>query len=79
MRPRYASSVITRESWVRQVFKTDLDSWRSLPVQWRGFALANQHAGHTVQTMLELKAKGAIGTEYDPQGVFDAYQGQSPQ
>lgn len=79
MKPRFASSVIDQESWAKQVFKADLDSWRSLPVQWRGFVLQHQRFGHTTKTVLDLKARGQITTEYDPQGVFDAYLGNSPQ
>jgi len=79
MKPRFASSVIDLESYVRQVFRTDVDSFRELPVQWRGFVLQHQSRGHTAAAVLDLKRRGQITTEYDPQGVFDAYLGNSPQ
>ena len=78
MQPRFASAVVTTESFARQVFRCTVEEWERLPVQWRGFVLFNQHRTYTTQTMLSVLARGQCSTEYDPQGVFDAFQGLAP-
>lgn len=78
MRPRYASAVVTLERYVQQVFRCTVDEWKRLPVQWRGFVLHNQHRNYNVPTMLGVLARGQCSTEYDPQGVFDAFMGMAP-
>jgi hypothetical protein len=78
MKPRYASAVVATKPFVQQVFACDEDEWRRLPVQWRGFVLFNQNRQYTARTMLGILAKGHCSTAYDPQGVFDAYQGLAP-
>lgn len=78
MKPRFASAVIALEPFVRQVFRCTTDEWRRLPSQWRGFVLARMHQGCSVGVMLEGVASGRCTADYDPQGVFDAFQGQSP-
>ncbi len=78
MKPRFASAVITLESFARQAFQCAVDEWERLPVQWRGFVLFNQHRAYNAKTMLSVLARGQASTEYDPQGVFDAFQGLAP-
>ncbi len=78
MKPRFASAVITTESYAQQVFRCTLDEWRRLPVQWRGFVLHKQQLGFGAKAMLDELAKGMLSMEYDPQGVFDAFQGHVP-
>lgn len=81
MQPRHASAVVTLANYVKQVFRCDVDEWRRLPVQWRGYVLFNQHL-HPAKKMLDIVERGvAAGTharDYDPQGVFDAFQGLAP-
>ncbi len=54
------------------------DEWRRLPVQWRGYVFFNQHRLHNAKTMLSVIERGSCSTDYDPQGVFDAFQGLAP-
>ncbi len=82
MKPRHASAVVSLATYVKQVFRCDVDEWKRLPVQWRGFVFFNQHRHHTAKTMLGIVDRGVeAGTcsrTYDPQGVFDAFQGLAP-
>lgn len=78
MKPRHASAVVTLENYVKQVFACDVDEWKRLPVQWRGFVFFNQHRHHTAKAMLAVIDRGTCSTAYDPQGVFDAFQGLAP-
>ncbi len=78
MQPRYASAAITLANYVKQVFACDVDEWRRLPVQWRGYVFFNQHRLHNAKTMLSVIERGSCSTDYDPQGVFDAFQGLAP-
>lgn len=79
MKPRFVSAVVSLENYVRQVFRCDVDEWRRLPVQWRGFVLFNRHNAHGhVKTMRAVLDRGESSTDYDPQGVFDAFQGLAP-
>ena len=78
MKPRHASAVVKLDNYVKQVFSCDVDEWKRLPVQWRGFVLHNQHNTYTAKTMLSVLARGECSTEYDPQGVFDAFLGLAP-
>ena len=78
MKPRFASAVVTTDSFVQQVFRCTVDEWRRLPSQWRGFVLFQQHRSHDAKTMLSVLDRGKCSTEYDPQGVFDAFQGLAP-
>jgi hypothetical protein len=78
MQPRFASAVISLDTFVRQVYRCTIDEWKRLPVQWRGFVLFQQHNAHDARTMLSVLERGKCSTEYDPQGVFDAFQGHSP-
>lgn len=47
-------------------------------MQWRGFVLHRQHSGVTASQVLEMIDRENRSTEYDPQGVFDAFLGQVP-
>jgi hypothetical protein len=82
MKPRHASAVVTRSAYVKQVFSCDVDEWDRLPVQWRGFVLHNQHRQHNAKTVLAMIDRGleagTLSSDYDPQGVFDAFQGSAP-
>lgn len=78
MKPRHSSASVSLDRYVRQVFSCDVDEWKRLPVQWRGFVLYNQHRHHTAKAMLAIIDRGTCSTEYDPQGVFDAFQGLAP-
>ncbi len=82
MKPRHASAVSTLDSYVKQVFACDVDGWKRLPVQWRGFVLHHQHRQYTAKVVLEMIDRGVAGgtmsADYDPQGVFDAFQGLAP-
>lgn len=82
MKPRHASAVVTLTDYVKQVFSCDVDEWRRLPVQWRGYVLHQQHRNYTAQTALAMIDRGVKGgtlsAEFDPQGVFDAFQGLAP-
>lgn len=78
MKPRFASSVITTESFAKQAFGCSVDEWKRLPPQWRGFVLHRQHQGCTVKILLEAVDAGRMSATYDPQGTFDAFQGLSP-
>lgn len=78
MKPRHTSAVVTLASFVKQVFSCEVDEWRRLPVQWRGFVFFNQHRHHTAKAMLTIIDGGTCSKEYDPQGVFDAFQGLAP-
>jgi hypothetical protein len=48
-------------------------------MQWRGFVLFHQRFGHTTDVMLDLIDRGQASGKYDPQGVYDAFNGISPQ
>lgn len=78
MKPRHASASVSLANYVKQVFACDVDEWKRMPVQWRGFVLFNQHRTYTAKTMLSVLERGTASTEYDPQGVFDAFQGLAP-
>jgi hypothetical protein len=78
VKPRFASAVVSLPSFAHQVFGCTVEEWQRLPVQWRGYVLFNQHQGHDAKTMLSVLARGSCSQEYDPQGVFDAFQGLAP-
>jgi hypothetical protein len=79
MRPRHASAVVTLANYVKQVFSCDVDEWKRLPVQWRGYVLFNCcRPPFDVKSTLAMLERGRASTDYDPQGVFDAFQGLAP-
>lgn len=78
MKPRHASAVVTLTSYAKQVFSCSEDEWKRLPVQWRGFVLHHATRGHTAKAMLDIIDRGGMSTDYDPQGVFDAFLGLAP-
>jgi hypothetical protein len=77
MKPRFASSVVSREAFAEQVYHCRVAEYERLPVQWRGYVLARFPA-ETVSAVLERLDRGEGSSRYDPQGVFNAYQGQAP-
>jgi hypothetical protein len=78
MKPRFSSSVVTTESFAKQVFHCSEDEWRRLPPQMRGFILHRQDKGLTPGIVLEGMDAGRFSSVYDPQGTFDAFQGLQP-
>lgn len=78
MKPRHASAVVTLPGYTKQVFSCSVEEWKRLPVQWRGFVLHNQSRQYNAKTMLDVLGRGGLSTEYDPQGVFDAFLGLAP-
>jgi hypothetical protein len=79
MTPRLASAALDLPSYSRDVFRCTPEQYRKLPVQWRGFVLHNQRFGHSTVAVLDMIERGNLSMTLDPQGVFDAYQGQAPQ
>lgn len=79
MTPRLASWSLSLESYCRNVYRTTVEKYQRLPVQWRGFVLHNQHHGHTVDAILAQIERGNCTARYEPQAAFDAFQGQCPQ
>lgn len=77
MKPRFASSVVSREAFAHQVYHCEIAEYDRLPVQWRGYVLARFPA-ETVSEVLKRLDRGEGRSYYDPQGVFDAYQGLAP-
>jgi hypothetical protein len=77
--PRLASWKLTTETFCRDVYRTTAEKWSRLPMQWRGFVLFHQRFGHTTDVMLDLIDRGQASGKYDPQGVYDAFNGISPQ
>ncbi len=79
MQPRYSTAVVTLENYCKQVFRCSVDEWRRLPVQWRGYVLHSlNRPPYDVKSTLAMIERGQASTEYDPQGVFDAFQGLAP-
>ena len=79
MEARLAPAALDWDGFARCVYRSTPDQVRRLPVQWRGYALQNLHRGESVELLLERIDRGAMSGTYDPQGAFDAFQGQSPQ
>lgn len=79
MTPRLASARLDLESFCQCVFRTTVEKWSKLPTQWRGFVLHHQQFGHTVDATLDLIDRGQASKSYDPQGVYDSFNGISPQ
>lgn len=79
MTPRLASWALTTESFCRHVYRTTVEKWERLPVQWRGFVLHHQKFHHNVDAVLDLIDRGQASGKLDPQGVYDAFNGNSPQ
>jgi hypothetical protein len=77
--PTLPSPRLDWEGYAHCVYRSTVDAVRRLPVQWRGFVLRNLNLGHTVEEMHRQIERGAVSGVYDPQGAFDAFQGQSPQ
>lgn len=78
MKPRIAASVITPERFARDVHRTDAERWKSLAPQWRGFVMQHFHEGHTVDAVIDRIHRDGLKNTLDPQGTFDAFQGNSP-
>jgi hypothetical protein len=79
MNPRLASARLELTSYARDVYRTSVEKWSKLPMQWRGFVLHHQHAGHSADVILDLIERGQATATLDPQGVYDAFTGVSPQ
>lgn len=69
---------MTTERYCREVFHTTVEKWKSLPIQWRGFVLHNQHRQYNVDTTLDMIERTGASKRLSPQGVYDAYQGTAP-
>lgn len=79
MTPRLASWVLTTDTFCQYVYRTTVEKWQRLPVQWRGFVLHNQRFQHNTDAVLDLIDQGKASGKYDPQGAYDAFNGNSPQ
>ncbi len=79
MTPRLAPARLDLASFCRHVYHTTEDKWSRLPVQWRGFVLHNRRLEHSVDSVLDLIDRGQASGKYDPQGAYDAFNGNSPQ
>lgn len=79
MTPRLASWTLSTDSFVKCVYHTTVEKWRRLPVQWRGFVLHHQRFQHNTDAVLDLIDRGQASGKLDPQGVYDAFNGHSPQ
>ncbi len=79
IQPRLWPAALTWDGFSAFVYRTTPDQVRKLPVQWRGWVVRNQHLGETAETVNGRIERGEVPGVYDPQGAFDAFQGQSPQ
>lgn len=77
MEPRLAPATLDWDGYARAVFRSTPEAVRRLPVQCRGQVM--QKPSNTVEALLGRIDRGELSGVYDPQGAFDAFQGQSPQ
>ncbi len=77
--PRLASWKLSTDNFCRDVFRTTTENWSRLPVQWRGFVLNHQRAGHTTEAVLDRIDRGQASGKYDPQGSYDSFNGLAPE
>ena len=76
--PRLGSCALTTETYCRDVYRTTVEKWSRLPVQWRGFVLHHQQFQHNTDTVLSQIDSGMLSGKLDPQGVYDAFNGHAP-